>query len=423
MRKMFILRGAHGSGKNTLIHALGVEHKVLSYDNAREALFGTRSYAFGGETMAISRNADRLAREATHAAADDRMHNGDTLFINNVNLSMRDIIPWTALARTHEYKVFVVNMQGDLTDEVLLERNAQRPMFDQVDETILLKAADRYRSSNLSDDLNVIDVRYDNVIERVREELTVRTTHLDNEYDRVVVVGDLQGCGEALERLLNEVPGGLDDQSTLWVFVGDLFDRGPTPTKVYEILSRPRRNVVLVEGNHERSVRETLNEYRLYKASAETVSLVMEGHSRKGLRNLINRGVPFFPFTFAGKHRWVSHGGISPERVQSIRVSEDEYQAGMIPNRDFMIGTGHRSEVYRNIGSYGNFSERLEAETVDSDIVDVQYFGHRNDNREKGPLDYEGVRLLESAVEEGGVLTAVVISKDGSEKVVQVEGE
>lgn len=89
-----------------------------------------------------------------------------------------------------------------------------------------------------------------------------------------------------------------------------------------------------------------------------------------------------------------------------------------------MIGTGHRAEVYRNIGTYDDFSERLDAETVDNDIVDVQHFGHRNDNREKGPLDYKAVRLLESAVEEdGGVLTAVVISKDGSEQVIQVEGE
>lgn len=413
MRYLFLLRGAPGSGKDTLIDSWGVREQTLGFDMMR-ALFGTTIHTFEGASPALGNKVDRLAREATFAAVEARMHNGETLFISNTNTSAQDIKGWMQVAARHAYEVIAVNVQGDLTDEDLLARNASRPEKDKVVEEVILSMANRYRAHQ-----PVPGVRYITPDE-VMPLLAVETFDA-SEYEEVVVIGDVQGCGEALTRLLAQV-GDLSDPSRLFVFVGDLFDRGPTPRVVHDLLSRPRHNVVLVEGNHERSVRETLTGVRSYRASAVTVEQVCQGGSTKSLSNLINRGRPFFPFTFGGKTRWVSHAGFDPVIFEG-KVSGGVYMVGLLPNREFMIGTGSRENGYRNVGTYTDFSERLDAATSASPLVDVQYFGHRNDDYEREPLSYESIRPLESEVEQGEFLSAVVISRDGTERLVKVAGE
>lgn len=414
MRKVFLMRGASGSGKDTLIDQWGVRANTIGYDMMRD-LFGTTVHSFDGATNSLTSRVQRDVVETVQRAVEARMHNGETLFISNTNISTRDLRTWVDLAHRHGYKVFAVNVQGDLTDEELLARNDVRPERDRVETGVILSMAARYRDHRET----VEGVTYITPAD-VPAHLWVGTQDA-SDYDEVIVIGDIQGCGEALTRLFDEV-GSFEDRNRLFVFVGDLFDRGPTPLLVHDLLTRPRHNVVLVEGNHERSVRETLTGVREYRASKETVRAVTGGGSAKSLMNLINRGVPFYAFEFGGKTRWVTHAGIDPA-VLDGKVEGDSYHVGLVPNRDFMIGTGHRGDGYRNVGTYNDFSEKLDVLTSQSDLVDVQYFGHRNDAYGRDPLSYESIRPLESEVEQGEVLTAVVISKDGSERLVQVAGE
>ena len=60
---------------------------------------------------------------------------------------------------------------------------------------------------------------------------------LDN-YHKVVVVGDIQGMGSELEKLISTLSPetGLSDENICWIFAGDLFDRGQNPEKVFDIL-------------------------------------------------------------------------------------------------------------------------------------------------------------------------------------------
>ncbi len=68
---------------------------------------------------------------------------------------------------------------------------------------------------------------------------------------RTFVVGDLHGCVEELERLLEALePGGADTV----VFLGDYIDRGPSPRGVIDRLLRLRHEgprCVFLRGNHE----------------------------------------------------------------------------------------------------------------------------------------------------------------------------
>lgn len=71
--------------------------------------------------------------------------------------------------------------------------------------------------------------------------------------ERTVIIGDVHGCREALEALLDvvkPVPG-----TDRLVMLGDLFDRGPDSRGVYQIVRYLAEafgeNFILLRGNHE----------------------------------------------------------------------------------------------------------------------------------------------------------------------------
>jgi serine/threonine protein phosphatase 1 len=72
------------------------------------------------------------------------------------------------------------------------------------------------------------------------------------------VVGDLHGCFDLLQRVLNEVD--FDKTCDRLFSVGDLIDRGPNSLKCLELLSEPW--FYAVKGNHEDLMLEFFQSYR-----------------------------------------------------------------------------------------------------------------------------------------------------------------
>lgn len=73
------------------------------------------------------------------------------------------------------------------------------------------------------------------------------------EVRKYFAIGDIHGCLESLEALLEEVLPHVDPEKDLLVFIGDYVDRGPDPRGVIErILDlKARYKVVALMGNHE----------------------------------------------------------------------------------------------------------------------------------------------------------------------------
>ncbi len=70
----------------------------------------------------------------------------------------------------------------------------------------------------------------------------------------IYVVGDIHGCLDHLERLLDEVQPDLSRQRLF--FVGDYIDRGPQSKGVVDYILRlqklyPPENIICLKGNHE----------------------------------------------------------------------------------------------------------------------------------------------------------------------------
>ncbi len=70
-------------------------------------------------------------------------------------------------------------------------------------------------------------------------------------FKRVIVVGDVHGCIQELELLMEKVQPTHDDHI---IFVGDLINKGPSSSKVIDLVQSIRRNtckVSILLGNHE----------------------------------------------------------------------------------------------------------------------------------------------------------------------------
>ena len=62
-----------------------------------------------------------------------------------------------------------------------------------------------------------------------------------------LIIGDIHGCYDELQALLDE--SGIGDDETI-IALGDLFDRGPYPEKVFEFFDS-HLNALSIRGNHE----------------------------------------------------------------------------------------------------------------------------------------------------------------------------
>ena len=415
MRKLFIMRGCPGSGKSTLIRRLGMERCALGLDQVR-ALFSGDYGTTDGDTSLALRNQKEIA-QVTYDALSHRLDAGDLIFWDATVLDQRDVTRLVGMGVTYGYQCFLVEMQHGLSWEEIRERNSGRGA-DKLEEQALRAMYERGLAQLDPQGARVIEgPEAEAVISQLLREGDVAQSF--DAYDRVVVVGDVQSCADALGQAIEEF-GPLDDPRTAWVFIGDLFDRGPDAGGVFAALSPERENVYLVEGNHDTNMRrvvyETARRLRSYpetRASLEQIEAA--GFAKKDVKALLARMVPWLYFTFRGQDYIATHGGVDFSHEGDGARSSSGEGTGIAPSRhavrEYIYGTSGRQLTYVGQTDYGIDTGDFANPAV------IQFHGHRNGDGDIEPRGFtrDGqVYVLEAKVEHGGQLRVAVIHNDAT---------
>lgn len=123
----------------------------------------------------------------------------------------------------------------------------------------------------------------------------------------VYVVGDIQGCFDPLQRLLDEV--NFDPVSDKLWCVGDLVNRGPKSLKTLKFLYSIRNSLVTVLGNHDLHLLACFYDDTKQKKS-DTIKEILEAKEAKELIDWLRQQ----PLVYFDKERKITmvHAGIPP---------------------------------------------------------------------------------------------------------------
>lgn len=402
MRNIVIVRGPQGTGKSSFLKRLGLEGHSVSFDATRQVVSGDTVGTDG--RMTIPQQHNQLVRALTFESLRRRMADGETIGFEATLPTARDVQDVTDIAREFGYAILVIDFFG-VPIEQAIAGDANRPERAQVGEYAVRRCYQLAATQTLPGNLDVIRVVDAKSIEQPLAEamafLTRQTQiHDVSAFSRVVHIGDLQGTFDPIEDPKSPLAGGLRDD-TLYIFCGDLLDRGVQNDKVvrwYLENAAGRENTILVAGNHEDHIERAV-------AGKEAVSrewrmrtwpqLESAGITLDDLEVIIRDVVPLYAYCWNGTEVLVTHGGLS--RWPS--------QPHLIPEIILRKGNGH----------YGQGIDAMWGQ-AECKSGRVQVHGHRNSKMLPILASPKGDGLsfnLEGQVEFGGHMRFAILDQLG----------
>lgn len=378
MRQLILLRGAPGSGKSTFIQNAGLEAYTLNADDIR-LLFQGPVMNLDGE-FGIPQDNDSHVWNFLYDRLEERMARGELVVVDAMHAHPKSFGKYNDLRTKYRYRVTVVDFWSWIDADTCKLRNRERqPEFKRVPDGIIDRAYDRFAASSPPGWCNVVTpVEF-------ADQFTYTPTDVSN-YKKIVFIGDIQGCWDPLERYFEEHPLSEDN---LYVYVGDLLDRGPQNGEVMKFMLTQvgRKNVVIVEGNHERWIRKWAAGEEVF--SDEFVNftqpqLEAAGITKKDAKELCRHLQQIHYLDFHGQKVLVSHAGI-PKMPENLLLI-------------------HAHQFIKGVGKYEDDIDALwEAnEGLKSEIVQVH--GHRNEFLHPHNGCHPHSINLEGQVEFGGCL-------------------
>lgn len=257
---LVVLIGASGSGKSSFARKHFKATEVLSSDFCRGLVSDDEN------DQGVSKD----AFEVLHYIAAKRLAAGKLTVVDATNVQAEDRKPLLALAR--EYHCLPVAIALNLPEQLCHERNQQRPDRNFGPHVVRRQSEMMRRSLR---NLQREGFRYAYMInspeevEAVSIELQPLWNNLKHEQGPFDIIGDIHGCCDELEALLQQLGYEITDQSpseSFWsgsvyshpqrrkvIFLGDLVDRGP---RILDTLKLVRNMVeagtaLCVPGNHD----------------------------------------------------------------------------------------------------------------------------------------------------------------------------
>lgn len=412
MRTLFILRGAPASGKSTWIKENHLEAYTISADEIR-LLLQSPVYSISGNLQITQRN-DRRVWETLMDMVELRMKRGEFLVIDATHYKSELIGKYKKLIKEYRYRAFIVDFT-DVKKEEVLKRNETRDPYKRVPVEAIEKMYAVFDNEDFAKQIpNYIKIlTRDEAVQKLNEE----PLYDFNEFEKIVVIPDLHGCFEPVDNYFKDHPF---NEKYMYVFLGDYIDRGIQNKEVLEFLISimKNKNVLLLEGNHERHLRTYCSKEEkeeLTKGDIELLSKYVYGSvlsdlkrsvyspefkintipqietiDKADLRQLCDRFGQFAYFKYHDKVYCLTHGGIPTK--PSIFMS----------TREMIFG----------VGEYAEIEDCYKAWNKNTPENYIQLHGHRN-VYEIAPKYDDRNYNLNSDVEYGKDLRIAEIDENG----------
>ena len=383
MRTLLLLRGIQASGKSTWIKENNLEPYTLSADNIRLNIANPVLLEDG--SYEISQKYNKVTWELLYKYLEMRMQNGDFTIIDATHSDLKLLNKYKDLASTYKYTMYC--LEFDVPLEEALRRNRERDSYKYVPERVIERTYETIKNNEkLPSALKKI--------ESINEIINFYTADV-NQYENVVIIGDIHSCAEPLKEVLKDF-----NEETLYIFVGDYFDRGIQPVETFNIildlLEKP--NVILIEGNHEeKSMKKFIYDEEKYTKSFEETTLLPllkeydVDYVRTSLKKIYKKLRQCFAFEFRGKKFLCTHGGLP-----------------LVPKLTLVSA----KEMIHGVGKYETEIGEIYSENYKKGLCQgfIQVHGHRGVN--DGQFSY----CLEDRVEFGGELKVLTIDNEGKIK-------
>ena len=385
MRTLLLMRGAPGAGKTTWIEKHHLKNYTLSPDDIRILCSSVDLNAFGEFSISQERDNENEVWSVLFKILEHRMQRGEFTVIDATCSKTKDMQQYKDLASKYRYRMFCVDFTG-VPLETCLKQNRMRPQEKIVPDKAILNIYARYATQKVPAGIKVIQPdEFESILD---EPFDV------SEYEKLVFVGDIHGCFDTLMQY-PDFKNGLNPKYE-YIFLGDYIDRGNQNCEVLKWLDsiKDLPNVCLLEGNHERWIRDygegvpaRSREFE-YKTKP---ALIEGGFDEKMARMFYRKCRQFSHITYNGLEILACHGGIPNLNTNPL----------FLPTDKFIHGAGTYSD-------YITVSESWMAQTKEN-----QFLVHGHRNTEGSEIDIcDRVFNLEGRVEFGGQLRIVELDRN-----------
>lgn len=379
-----MLRGSAGCGKSTWIEQNGLKPYTLSADDIRLLCQSPIMQVDG--TEGISQANDNVTWKTLFNLLEVRMQKGEFTVIDATNSKTSEMNRYKEMCNTYRYRIFCVDFT-DIPIEEVKKRNANREVLKRVPEEAIDKMYSRFATQKIPSGIKVI---------KPDELDTIWMKMFDlSEYKKIHHIGDIHGCNTALQKYLSDNGGIKDDE--MYIFTGDYIDRGLENADVVKFLISimNKKNVLMLEGNHERWLWLYANDCVGKSKEFELITrpqLEEAKIDKKDIRQLYRKFGQCAYYKYGDNIYLVTHAGLSTLPKNLSYVATDQ--------------------MIRGVGGYNDFEKIAETFLATTPGNVYQIHGHRNTKRLSVKVN-DRVFNLEGRVEFGGTLRCVQVDKDG----------
>lgn len=388
MRTLLLFRGSPGCGKSTFIEQHGLKEYALSADDLR-MLYQSTVLKANGDTC-IGFSSESRVWQTLFQILESRMKRGEFTVIDATNSKTSEINRYKSLAKQYRYRIFIVDMTTVPIKEAKI-RNKSRDCYKIVPEDVIDNMYSRFNTQSIPSGITVINPMQSATA--VEDTIYYKPIDLSH-YKKVHHIGDVHGCYTVLKKYLDENSEIKDDE--FYIFCGDYIDRGIENAEVvnYLLSIMNNKNVLLLEGNHERHLKKWSRDQKATSKQFENYTRIQLEDacvSKKDVSKLCRKLAQCAYYTYQDKTVIVTHGGLSGFKDNLLFISTEQMIEG--------------------VGSYNDYVE--VANTFSSRLPNMyQVNGHRN-------VDDLPIKVnsncfnLEGQVEFGGSLRCLQLDCNG----------